>query len=240
MAEDIVIVVPVYNEEKTLLEKIRQVHAFISKNLDSFDIIIADNNSTDRTPELARQLASELPHVLCHHVAIKGKGSAIRHTWLAFDYDVYSFMDVDLSTDLNAFPDLIQAVKGGYDVAIGSRYVPGAYTIRSLKRETISRAYRALFSSLFKSGVHDPQCGFKAITRQVRDRVLAEVSTDGFFFDSELLIRAFHHGFSIKEVPIVWTEDPDSTVNFIRDVPGFLKGLSTLKYLELTGKLGGK
>jgi glycosyltransferase involved in cell wall biosynthesis len=240
MAKEIVIVVPALNEEKTLADKIEQVQGFLRENLDSYEIIIADNDSTDRTPELARQLASEHLDVLYHHVAIRGKGSAIKRTWLDHDYEIYSFMDVDLSTDLNAFPALIEAVKSGYDLAVGSRYIEGAHTERSFKRETISRTYRALFSLLFRPGIHDPQCGFKAISRKVRDQVLAQVETDGFFFDSELLIRAYHRGFSIKEVPINWTEEPDSTVNFLRDVPRFLKGLASLKYLEVTGRLVGK
>jgi len=237
MPETVAIVVPAYNEESILTEKILQINEFIKDKLSPYNIIIADNNSTDKTPELAKGITSEHENILYHHVPIRGKGSAIKRTWLAFDYDIYSFMDVDLSTDLGAFPALIEAVKGGCDIAVGSRYVEGAYTIRSFKRETISKAYRTLFTLLFKSGVLDPQCGFKAISRKVRDEVLGDVETDGFFFDTELLIRAYHKGFSIKEAPIVWTEDPDSTVNFIRDIPSFLKGLSKLKYYQIKGGL---
>lgn len=240
MAERIAIVVPVYNEEKTLGEKVLQIDQFIrGQDFPSYDIIIAANISTDNTQELARKMSSDHERIVYHFVPQKGKGAAIKSAWLAYDYDIYSFMDVDLSTDLNAFPILIEEVKKGSDLCIGSRYAEGAYTRRSQKREYISKMYRLLFGSLFDTDVLDPQCGFKAINRRVRDNIVPHIENDGFFFDTELLVRSFYNGYSIKEVPIIWTEDPDSTVNLMRDIPRFLRGLAKLKYDQMTGKIKG-
>ena len=228
--ERVAIVVPAYNEQKTLVDKVLQIEEFRNRNVPYCDIIVSDNNSTDATPDLAKKLCSGHKKILYHFVQQKGKGAAIKNTWLAFDYDIYSFMDVDLSTDLNSFPEMIEAIRNGYDIAIGSRYSQGSRTERSFKRELISKSYRLLFHSLFKTDITDPQCGFKAINKEVRDNVLPYVENTGFFFDTELLLRAYYTGYKIKEVPVSWTEDPDTTVDFVRDIPKFLKGMIRLKY----------
>jgi len=231
------IVIPAYNEQETLTEKVTELNDFLTrKNLDS-DIIIADNNSTDSTGMLAKNLAYRNNRIKCYFVPEKGKGSAIKRTWLAYNYTIYSFMDEDLSADLEYFPQLIDKIKNGYDMAIGSRYIPGAESKRNLKRRIISRTYRTLFNLLFDLGIHDPQCGFKAISRNIRDNVIPKIEDDGFFFDTELLLRANHAGYKIKEVPIKWVEDPSSTVNMCKDIPKFLYGLARLKYQQMTGKL---
>lgn len=240
MAHRIVIVIPAFNEQETLVEKLSCLIRYRNEHFPESDIIIADNNSTDDTPVLAKQLASRESRVIYHFVGRKGKGAAIKETWLSYDYDIYAFMDEDLSAELNAFGELVRAIGEGYDIAIGSRYVQGACPTRTFKREVVSKGYRILFGLLFNLGISDCQCGFKAINRAVRDNVLPQVEEDGFSFDSELLVRAFSLGYTIKEVPIQWIEDSHSTVNMKREIPLFLKKLARLKYKQLTGQLRQK
>ncbi len=233
------IVVPAYNEEATLVEKVLQIEEFTQNpTLPHCDILIADNNSTDHTSEYAKGLSSRYNNILYHFVKEQGKGSAIRRTWLSpmYQYDAYTFMDADLSTDLGAFPAMIGSL-ATHDIAIGLRYVKGARLERSIRRRIISQTYRALFRSLFNVGIRDPQCGFKAIKRNVRDNLLPLVESDNFFFDTELLLRAHYKGYSIEEIPVNWKEDPSTTLNFKRDIPSFLYGLFRMKYLQLRGKL---
>ncbi|MBI4232020.1 glycosyltransferase [Candidatus Peregrinibacteria bacterium] len=240
MIETAVIVVPAYNEEATLVEKILELERLTRDYTQPrCDIVIADNNSNDQTARLANELAASNNRIKYNFVAEKGKGSAIRRTWLLpeLEYDVYSFMDEDLSTGLDAFPYLIEAIDSGAGVAIGSRYIPGANTTRQFRREVVSRAYRTLFDFLFNLGVNDPQCGFKAISRDVRNHVLPSVETDNFFFDTELLVKANYAGYLIREVPVTWVEDAGTTVNLRRDVPKFLYGAVKLKCAQLMGRL---
>jgi len=234
----VAIVLPAYNEEDVLEGSVRVLSGFLEREgLDRYDLIITDNNSTDRTGAVAERLSRD-ERIRHHFVARQGKGAAVRQTWLAYDgYDVYCFMDADLSAGLAALPALVAEARTSRGIAIGSRYVRGAQVRRSFRREAISRVYRALFGLLFRLGIRDPQCGFKAVSREVRDRVVPRVGNDGFFFDTELLVRAKALGYSIREIPIQWTEGTGSSVHFLRDVPGFLRALIRLAYDNWRGTL---
>lgn len=228
----VAVILPVYNEEKTLKESVLRLDDFIKEE---YDIIIADNNSTDLTARIAKELCNE--RIFYNFVEKQGKGAAIRNTMLkkVFDYDIYSFMDVDLSTELDALPRMIGEVENGNDIVIGSRYIKGSNTKRTFKREMISKSYRALFHLLFQIHIMDPQCGFKALNKDVRNNLLPYIEDNGFFFDTELLIRADCAGYSIKEIPVTWNERPDSSLNIMKDASKFLYQLMKLK-LEITRK----
>ncbi|MCS6800779.1 MAG: glycosyltransferase family 2 protein [Chloroflexota bacterium] len=226
------IVIPVYNEEKALPGSIAQLRAFLIERFSyPWRIVIADNASVDRTPEVGRALAAE--HADVHYLRLeqKGRGRALRAAWLASTADILSYMDVDLSTNLNAFPPLIDAiVTRGYDLAIGSRLMPASRTTRSLKREVISRGYNLLIKVLFWNHFSDAQCGFKAITRQAAHELLPLVEDESWFFDTELLLRAEQHGYRIAEVPVEWIEDLDSRVNIIRTAIDDVRGLLRVRF----------
>lgn len=228
---NVAVILPAYNEEKTLEQSVNRLYDFTKGE---YDIIIADNNSTDSTANIAKELCNE--NIFYNLVEEQGKGAAIRNTMLKkeFDYDIYAFMDVDLSTELDALPRMIREVETGFDIVIGSRYIGGSNTQRTFKRELISRSYRFLFHLLFQTYIMDPQCGFKAFNRDVRDNLLPDIKDNGYFFDTELLIKAYSQ-YSIKEIPVTWNEKPDSTLNLIKDVPKFLYQLMKLKS-EITRK----
>ena len=240
MPDRIVIVMPVYNEEAVIERSVRKLSKFVQRvGLTDCDIIIADNNSTDGTRKLAHELVDSGGGMVRYHfVAQRGKGAAIRNTWRAFDeYGIYCFTDADLAGGLLALPAMIAAVRAGCGIAIGSRYVRGARVRRTCMRKTVSVVYRVLFDLLFSSRILDPQSGLKAISRAVRDHVLPGVRNDGFFFDTELILRTRAAGYSITELPIRWIEKPGSTINLFRDVPGFLAGLARLKWEQWSGRL---
>lgn len=225
----IALVLPAYNEQENLEQSVLKLYKFVNDM--PCDIIIADNNSIDATPKIARELAKK-PGIEYHHIERKGKGLAIRDSWLYYEgYDAYSFMDVDLSTDLEAFPLLVSNLG---DVVIGSRYMEISRIKRSFKREVISKGYRVLFHLLFNKNIKDPQCGFKAISREVRDNVVPYLESDGFFFDTELIVRSSYAGYSIKEMPVTWKESSSSSLNLLRDSYRFLKEMIKLKYEIVT------
>ena len=234
MTTSIEVVIPVMNEERGLPRSIGELHQFLSRNLDDYNwkIVIADNGSTDSTLDVARKLSEQYPQVGYIHLDQRGRGRALRKAWTESDADIVSYMDLDLSTDLNAFPKLVEAIrKEGYEVATGSRLTTGAQVIgRSLKRAFFSRAYSLVFTTMFFTSFRDAQCGFKAVSRKVALDVVPLIKDTGWFFDTELLILAEKNGYRVKEVPVMWTDDPDTRVKIFRTAYEDLKGLLRLRF----------
>jgi len=227
---DVEIVIPVYNEERTLAASIHRLHRFLDSHLPfSWQITIADNASTDITPEVARALAGDLDRVRVLQVAEKGRGRALRAAWSASRAAVVAYMDVDLSTDLHALlPLLAPLVSGHSEVAIGSRLARGAQVTRGPKREFISRTYNHILRLALRARFTDAQCGFKAVRADVVPQLLAAVQDESWFFDTELLIAAQRRGMRIHEVPVDWIDDPDSRVDIVATALADLRGVARL------------
>jgi glycosyltransferase involved in cell wall biosynthesis len=225
------VIVPVYNEERDLGPSIRRLHEFLRAFPFSAVITIADNASRDGTLALATRLSVELPGVRVIHLDQKGRGRALRKAWSESEAEVVAYMDVDLSTDLKALLPLVAPIISGHsDLAIGSRLARGARTKRGPKREFISRAYMLILRILLGAGFTDAQCGFKAV-RASRARELVNVVEDNtWFFDTELLILAQRRGLRVHEVPVDWTDDPDSRVAIVRTAVDDLKGVWRLRF----------
>jgi len=227
---DVEIVIPVYNEERALAASIHRLHRFLGTRLPfSWQITIADNASTDITPEIARTLAAELDRVQVLRLEQKGRGRALRAAWSASRARVVAYMDVDLSTDLHALlPLLAPLVSGHSEVAIGSRLAPGSRVTRGPKREFISRAYNGLLHAALRARFTDAQCGFKAVRADVLPELLASVRDEAWFFDTELLVAAQRRGMRIHEVPVDWVDDPDSRVDIVPTALADLRGVARL------------
>ncbi|MGW6287852.1 glycosyltransferase [Streptomyces sp. NPDC055107] len=221
------VVVPVYNEEKDLRPCVVRLNGHLARTFPyPFRITIADNASTDSTPAVAASLAAELPGVRYVRLAEKGRGRALRTVWAESDAPVLAYMDVDLSTDLNALLPLVAPLISGHsDLAIGSRLARSSRVVRGPRREFVSRAYNLILRSSLAAGFSDAQCGFKAIRREVAERLLPMVEDSGWFFDTELLVLAERAGLRIHEVPVDWIDDPDSTVRIVRTAAEDLKGV---------------
>lgn len=230
----ILIVIPAYNEEKLLLSSIVKLYGFCQQRLGSgWRIVVADNQSTDRTAAIAKSLATEYPGVDYLSVGIKGKGAAIRAGWQSATADIYCFMDADLATDLAALPDLILAIESGSDVAIGSRYLPASKVTRTLGRRFFSIGYRLALKLILGTKVHDLPCGFKAINSKIKESILPVVTNNNWFFDSELVLIAEKRGFNIAEIPVTWSEprgaQDKSRVNLVAVARSYLSEISRLK-----------
>jgi glycosyltransferase involved in cell wall biosynthesis len=159
------IVVPVKNEERDVAPSVRRLVAFLRDGFPfTARVTVADNGSTDGTLAVARSLAAECEQVRAVHVPEAGRGRALHAIWSASDAEVLVYMDVDLSTDLNALLPLVAPLLSGHsDVAIGTRLARGSRVVRGPKREVISRAYNLSLKALLGVGFSDAQCGFKAI-----------------------------------------------------------------------------
>ena len=226
---DVEIVVPVYNEERALAASIHRLHRFLDSLPLSCQITIADNASTDLTPEIARALAAELDHVRVLRLEQKGRGRALRAAWSASRARVVAYMDVDLSTDLHGLLPLLAPLLSGHsEVAIGSRLARGARVARGHKRDLISRTYNHILHVALRARFSDAQCGFKAVRADVLPELLGAVRDQAWFFDTELLIAAQRRGMRIHEVPVDWVDDPDSRVDIVSTAVADLRGVARL------------
>jgi len=221
------IVVPVYNEAHVIEASVRTLHQYLDDHLPwTWRITIADNASTDGTWAVAQRLRAALPHVWAVHLDRKGRGRALRTAWSESDADVVAYMDVDLSTDLDALLPLVAPLVSGHsDLAIGSRLGGTSRVVRGSKREVISRCYNLILRLVLGARFRDAQCGFKAGRRQTVQALLPAVEDNGWFFDTELLVAAQRAGLRIHEVPVDWTDDPDSRVDVWRTAMEDLKGV---------------
>ncbi|MFF9913339.1 glycosyltransferase [Streptomyces sp. NPDC013457] len=233
------VVIPVYNEERDLEPCVLRLHDHLSRTFPyGFRVTVADNASTDRTPEVAAALAAKLPEVRSVRLEQKGRGRALRTVWSHSDAPVLAYMDVDLSTDLNALLPLVAPLISGHsDLAIGSRLSRSSRVVRGPKREFISRAYNLILRGSLAARFSDAQCGFKAIRGDVAERLLPMVEDTGWFFDTEMLVLAERAGLRIHEVPVDWVDDPDSTVHIVRTATDDLKGVWRVGRALATGSL---
>lgn len=221
------VVIPVYNEEVQLESSVRRLSAYLGEVLDTpWSIAIADNASTDGTWAVAQRLQRMVRGVRAVHLGERGRGRALKQVWLTSEADVLAYMDVDLSTELDAFRPLVMPLLSGtYDLAIGSRHLPESKVQRGLKREVPSRIYKHLLRASFPVSFFDAQCGFKAITAAAARDLLPGVENMTWFFDTELLLLATYRGYRIHEVPVEWVDDPDSKVVLVKCGAECLSGL---------------
>lgn len=233
------VVVPVYNEEDDLEACVRRLHAHLTATFPyGFRITVADNASTDGTPEVAAALDDAIEEVSAVRLEQKGRGRALRTVWSLSDAPVLAYMDVDLSTDLNALLPLVAPLISGHsDLAIGTRLAGGSRVVRGPKREFISRAYNLVLRTGLAARFSDAQCGFKAIRKDAAEALLPLVEDTGWFFDTELLVLAERAGMRIHEVPVDWVDDPDSSVHIVRTATDDLRGVWRVGRALATGAL---
>lgn len=222
------ITIPVYNEEKELEERVGVLYDFCLKHLSptyNWHITIADNASTDSTPTVGNTLQRKYPQVDLFRLKEKGRGRAIKQSWSKSNADYCVYMDLDLSTDLVHLPKIIKALEKGSDIAIGSRLAKGAKVEgRTMIREITSRTLNFFFIQFFfHTHFTDAQCGFKAVTKNVVQKLIPRVQDNGWFFDGEMLIVGEKMGFKIYEEPVHWVDNPGSTVRLVSTIYGDIK-----------------
>jgi glycosyltransferase involved in cell wall biosynthesis len=232
------VTVPVFNEEKQLPDSICRLHKFLTGNCEyDFEIVIANNGSTDHTEEIGLRLSQDNPRVRLVSMAQRGRGGALRKVWTETTAVILTYMDVDLSTQLDAFLPMISSlIEGNFDLATGSRLHRSSTTRRSLRRDVISRCYNQLARLILSTEISDLQCGFKAITKDAAMRLLPVVEDNDWFFDTELLIVAERCAFRVLDIPVQWTEDSDSRVRIISTAWADFKGLLRLRRTCRTGR----
>lgn len=202
----IIVTLPAYNEESLIYDSVSSLHNFCEKNLQNYDwcLVVADNNSTDGTAKIAKELEKESAgKIIYKFIPQKGKGLAVKESWKSFDADIYIFMDADLAIDLSAIPLLVKELENGNDLVIGSRFIKSSSSKRSLIRKITSKSFSLITRLMFGLKIKDYSCGFKAVNKNIINNVLSKIGNKQFFFDTELIIRSVKIGMKIKEIPVI-------------------------------------
>ncbi len=229
------IVLPVHNQ-KSMLPNLKKVISAMDKLKEDYEIIIAEDGSTDGSAEKAADIAKKHKKIRHLHSDERlGRGRALKRAFKKAKGEYIFYMDADLATDLKALPIALDALSEN-DVVIGSRYHSESETKRSWKRLFLSRGYNLLVKVLTGEGVDDFQCGFKGFRKEFIGKVIGEVKDNGWFWDTEIVVLAKRKGYNVKEIPVKWTESKDSTVILMDD--SFRMGTKAFKlgYRLRTGR----
>jgi glycosyltransferase involved in cell wall biosynthesis len=237
--KDISIVLPAYNEALRIEKCLREVERAVSSFSSSYDIIVAEDGSTDDTHCIVARLSESNPRLsLLHSLVRLGKGKAIKNALRSAKGDVIVFMDVDLSANLNALPHIVQLAKEHRGIAIGSRHVKGSRVQRPFTRTVFSLTYNLFARMLFLDGIRDHQCGFKAMSYEVAEVVRDQAKSDGFFLDTEIILRCKKLGFPVVEVGVEWTENKKRSESVIKPFRDATKmGINLLRFRLNTNDL---
>jgi glycosyltransferase involved in cell wall biosynthesis len=213
------VVLPAYNEADKLEGAVAKISQSLEETGYRYEIIIAEDGSTDGTAERAEELAQKLPYVKhIHREKRLGRGTALNNAFRQCRGDVFVYMDLDLATDLKSLKPLVDAVAvEGYDLSTGSRMLPESKVERTFSRNTSSKTYNFLVRHMLGSKLKDHQCGFKAFKKEPTLKLLDEVEATHWFWDTEILVRAHDCGLKIKEIPVEWKSGKDTKVNLLED-----------------------
>jgi dolichyl-phosphate beta-glucosyltransferase len=222
------VVVPAYNEVKSITATLRDICAYFAVKPYDFEIIVVADGD-DGTRELATELALTEPRLtVIGSPERRGKGRGVREGVSRVRGDIVGFVDADNKTPITEFDKFEAEFAAGFDVVIGSR------AMRDSRVERRQPLYRRVGSKVFALGMHtlvglnqivDTQCGFKFFRRAAADDVFGRQRIDGYMFDVEILHIAVAGGYQIAQVPVRWRDDGDSRLQLVR---GNLRNLADL------------
>lgn len=232
------IVIPVYNEEKRLPKNLDNIISFLKKRRESYEIILVDDGSTDRTWEIIQKyIRKYLNIVRLKHFTNRGKGAAVKTGMLASNGRIILMTDCDLSTPIEEMDNLIR-YSSKYDIVIGSRRLKEKKIGRLPERYRIilGDIYYELLRLILLPSIKDTNCGFKLFNRRVVKPVFGRQLINRWGYDAEVLFIANKLGYSIKETPVKWTHYVDSKVRVFDAITKTLGELLQVKINQLRGR----
>jgi dolichyl-phosphate beta-glucosyltransferase len=212
------IVIPAHNEEARLPPSLEKIDAFLKTQPYTYEVIIVENGSTDRTVEVSEAFALTHPYVRVIKAAVRGKGLAVKVGMLEAHGDWRFICDADLSMRIDDLPQFLPPQSGDAEIIIASREGKGAQRVGEPEhRHIIGRINNFIIKLTAVRGFEDTQCGFKMFDRRTAEDLFSVQQMTGIGFDIELLFIAKKRGYKIKQVPIIWYFDPDSRMRLIGD-----------------------
>ena len=211
------IVIPAYNEEKRLPRTLREIDKYLRNQKYQYEILVVSDGSKDRTAEVARDLKPEIKGLrIIDNKENHGKGFVVRQGLLEAEGEIRLFTDADNSTSIDQVEKMFPYFEKGFDIVIGSRDIKGAVLDppQPWHRQIVGNIFNLMVQFLVGLwGIWDTQCGFKSLSAKAAEDILPDCRIDRWAFDPEILKVGKKRGYKIKEVPVLWVNDPDSKVN---------------------------
>jgi glycosyltransferase AglD len=224
---EVTAIIPVFNDRISLEKALPESVETLAKITTRFEIIVAEDGSTDGSADVVRKFSLKDPRVrLLHSDRRLGRGNALNRAICDARGEIVCYYDVDLATSMQHLSELVTAIQNGADISTGSRLLPSSDTVRTGGREIASRSYNFLVRLFLGSRIFDHQCGFKGFRRTRILPLLPAIRSDHWFWDTEILVRAQRKGQKVDEFPVHWRAGKGTTVR-IKDV--FSMGSSILR-----------
>lgn len=231
------IIIPAYNEEMRLTETLEKTAAFLQTQPYTYEVLVIENGSTDRTLEIAQSFAERYPFIKAIHEDGRGKGLAVRRGMLEAAGQFRFMCDADLSMPIEEVNAFLAPEMSGADIVIGSREAEGAVRYNEPDTRHIGgRFVNLIIRMLALPGLHDTQCGFKMFTADAARVLFPRQTMTGWSLDIELLFIARRHGFTIKELGIPWYYADFSHVSPVKDGIQMVIDIANMWFNALIGK----
>ncbi|MCM8815022.1 MAG: glycosyltransferase family 2 protein [Candidatus Omnitrophica bacterium] len=217
---DLSVIIPAFNEEKAIQNTLATVCNFFKEKGLSFEVVVVDDGSSDATALRVREMMKDNSFVkLVSYPKNAGKGEAIRQGVMVSKGDLILFSDADLSTPISEMEKFLPFIQQGYDIVIGSRRIKNSLITRKqpFHRRISGKVFQLLVKYVLRLPYEDTQCGFKMFKGSAAKKLFSTLAHKGFIFDVEIVYKAHLAGLKIKEIGVIWANDPSTTVRFLKD-----------------------
>src|SRR4030042_6833263 len=216
------VVVPCFNEEQNIRKNLKKMNEYLASRFDRYELIVVNDGSQDSTKEELFKLQREINLKIINNSENQGKGEAVKGGMLASGEEcgLVMFLDSDLGIPVEELEKFMPEIENGYDIVIGSRFVPGFKTVRPVQfhRRIMEKIFRRIRMAIVNNrDVKDTQCGFKVFRREAAMKIFPKLTVKRFAFDAEVIYVANKHKLKIKELPITLQNPPDSHIRLVRD-----------------------
>lgn len=232
------VIIPAFHEAAVIAATIGEVGRYVEARFDRFEIIVIDDGSRDATAAIVTELRGSIPQLRLIRLPVnKGKGAAVREGMLAASSELLLMCDADLSTPMGELETLLPWIDNGADVAIGSRGLKDSriHLRQPLYRESMGKLFGVAMRLVTGTAIRDTQCGFKLFTRAAARQIFGQTRIDRFAFDIEVMVIARNAGLRLVEVPVQWSNAPDTRVRLIADSISMAIDLIRIRVKESTG-----
>jgi glycosyltransferase involved in cell wall biosynthesis len=237
------VVVPCYNEEKTIQKNLTKIFNYLNEHWEDFEVIVVNDGSTDGTLKEIKKVQEKLPLRLIDNPTNKGKGGVVKQGVLESSGELVMFLDADLGIPIEELEKFAPEIERGYDIVIASRFVPGLRIIRPVPwhRKIMEKVFRLLRLIILNDrNVKDTQCGFKVFQREAAMKIFPYLTVERFAFDAELIYLANQRHLKIKEIPISLQNPPNSHIRLFRDPLNMTLDLLRIRLNSWRGKYKSK
>jgi dolichyl-phosphate beta-glucosyltransferase len=233
------VVVPCFNEEKTIYGNIKKIADYLAPRFDRWEIIAVNDGSLDKTLLELERASREIEIKIIDNKVNQGKGGVVRDGMLASRHEIIMFLDADLGIPIEELEKFVAETKNGYDLVIASRFVPGLKIVRPVQwhRKIMEKIFRIMRMMIINDwNVKDTQCGFKVFKRDSAMKIFSKATVKRFAFDAELIFIANKLKCKIKELPISLQNPPNSHVRLISDPLNMMWDLLRIRVNDWKGK----